>query len=93
LTATEMTGWAPTSKRWITGSWISRGSSPRIDATLPRTSWLAMAVGTSSRNRMTIVDTPSWDVLSTCLIPWTVLIASSIFLVTSRSTVSGEAPG
>ena len=62
-------------------------------ATLPRMSWLATWVGISRWKRITMLESPSCDVLSTCLIPSTVLIDSSIFFVTSRSTVSGEAPG
>ena len=38
-------------------------------------------------------ESPSCEVDSTWRMPWTVLTDSSIFFVTSRSTVSGEAPG
>jgi hypothetical protein len=38
-------------------------------------------------------ETPSCEVDSMCRTPCTVLMLSSIFFVTSRSTASGAAPG
>ena len=84
--------WAK-SMRWTIGSSISRGRSPRIAEILPRTSWEALIAETSSWNSTTMFERPSWEIDSMCFTPSTVLISSSIFLVTSRSTVSGPAPG
>ena len=61
-------------------------------ATLPRMSWEATWVETPTRNSTTMLERPSWEVDSTCRMPSTVLMASSIFFVTSRSTASGVAP-
>ena len=92
FTDTDTMGRAPGSMRWTMGSSISRGRSPRIPATLPRMSCEATWVETSRLKNTTMFDSPSCDVDSTCLMPWTVLIDSSMRFVTSRSTVSGEAP-
>ena len=40
-----------------------------------------------------MLDRPSWEMDSMWFTPSTVLISSSSFFVTSRSTVSGPAPG
>ncbi len=61
-------------------------------ATFPRMSCDALSVGTPMLKFTTMVDNPSWDVDSMCRTPSTVLTDSSIFFVTSRSTVSGDAP-
>ena len=66
--------------RWTIGSSISRGSSPRIAATLPRMSCEATWVETSRWKKITMFERPSCDVDSTCRMPSTVLIASSIAL-------------
>ena len=71
---------------------ISRGSSPRIAATLPRMSCDALSVGTPMLKLTTMLDSPSCELDSMWRTPSTVLTVSSIFLVTSRSTVSGDAP-
>ena len=92
-TPTETIGIMPKSMRWTIGSSISRGRSPRIAAILPRTSCEALTAETSSWNSTTMFERPSWEIDSMCLTPSTVLISSSIFFVTSRSTVSGPAPG
>ena len=89
----ERTGICPKSIRWTIGSSISRGRSPRMAAILPRTSWEALMAETSSWNSTTMLERPSCEIDSMCFTPSTVLISSSIFFVTSRSTVSGPAPG
>ncbi len=91
-TDTETIGSALASSRWTTGSSISLGSRPRIAATLPRMSWDATWVETPTRNITMMLERPSCEVDSTWRMPCTVLIDSSIFLVTSRSTASGVAP-
>ncbi len=91
-TATDTIGAALGSIRWMMGSSISRGRSPRIAATLPRMSCDAFSVGTPMLNCTTMLDRPSCEPDSMWRTPSTVLIDSSIFLVTSRSTVSGDAP-
>ena len=83
----------PKSIRWTIGSSISRGRSPRIAAILPRTSCEALTAETSSWNSTTMFERPSCEIDSMWFTPSTVLISSSIFFVTSRSTVSGPAPG
>jgi hypothetical protein len=93
LTETDTMGSAFASSRCTTGSSISRGRRPRMDATLPRTSWEATWVETPTRNCTMMLESPSWEVDSTWRMPSTVLIDSSIFFVTSRSTASGVAPG
>ena len=92
-TATEMTGMAAGSMRWTIGSSISRGSWPRMAATLPRMSWAATWVELPMWKMTTMFESPSCEVDSMVLTPSTVLTASSMRLVTSRSTVSGLAPG
>ena len=47
FTVTDTMGIAPGSIRWTMGSSISRGSSPRMEATFPRMSCDATWVGTS----------------------------------------------
>ena len=93
FTPTDTIGIIPKSIRWTIGSSISRGSSPRIAAILPRTSWEAVTAETSMSNSITMFETPSCEIDSMWFTPSTVLISSSIFFVTSRSTVSGPAPG
>ena len=61
-------------------------------ATLPRMSWEALSVGTPMLNCTTMLERPSCEVDSMCRTPSTVFTASSMSLVTSRSTVSGDAP-
>ena len=92
LTATDTMGVEAGSIRRMIGSSISRGSSPRTAATLPRMSCDAFRVGTPTLNCTTIVESPSCDVDSMCRTPSTVFTASSMNFVTSRSTVSGDAP-
>ena len=92
FTATETIGVEAGSIRRMIGSSISRGSSPRIAATLPRMSCEAFSVGTPTLNCTTTLDSPSCDVDSMWRTPSTVLTVSSMNFVTSRSTVSGDAP-
>ena len=75
------------------GSAISSGSLSRMAATLTRASCTASATLTPSSNSIHTVETPSRDVEPTCLTPEMGLTASSTRLLTSRSTVSGAAPG
>ena len=56
FTATETMGSAPGSMRWTIGSSISRGSSPRIAATLLRMSWEATWVETSRWKKITMFE-------------------------------------
>ena len=92
-TARETTGIAEKSSFWMMGSSIPCGSSPRMAAILARASWDASLIRISSWNCTTTVETLSRDVDITCLTPAIGLTASSIRLLTSRSTLSGEAPG
>ena len=92
FTATETIGVEAGSIRRMIGSSISRGSSPRIAATLPRISCEAFSVGTPTLNCTTMLDSPSCDVDSMWRTPSTVFTVSSMNFVTSRSTVSGDAP-
>ena len=91
--ASEMIGIAATSNFWITGSWIAAGRSPRTALILARASCTASLTRTSSWNCAITNETPSSEVEVTCLTPAIGLTASSMRLETSRSTVSGEAPG
>ncbi len=90
--ATDTIGIALGSMRRMIGSSISRGRSPRMAATLPRMSCDAFSVGTPMLKFTMTVDSPSCDVDSMWRTPSTVFTASSISFVTSRSTVSGDAP-
>jgi len=92
-TASETTGIAEKSSFWMIGSSIPLGRSPRMALTLARASWEASLIRTSSRNSTMTVDTLSRDIETTCLTPAIGFTASSIRLLTSRSTVSGDAPG
>ena len=91
--ATDTIGIAAGSMRRMIGSSISRGSSPRMAATFPLISCDAFSVGTPMLKFTTMLDSPSCELDSMWRTPSTVFTASSIFFVTSRSTVSGDAPG
>ena len=84
---------AAKSSFWMIGSSIPWGRSPRMALILARASWEASLILTSRLNSTTTLETLSREVEMTCLTPEMGLTASSIRLVTSRSTVSGEAPG
>jgi len=91
--ATDTMGTAAKSSLLMMGSSIPWGRSPRMAPILDRASCEASLILTPSSNSTTTVETPSRDVDVTCLTPEMGLTASSIRLVTSRSTVSGDAPG
>ena len=91
--ANETIGIAAKSSFWITGSPIAAGKSPRAALILARASWTTSLMSASSRNSATTNETPSSDVDEMCLTPAIGFTASSMRLETSRSTVSGEAPG
>ena len=92
-TASETIGIPPMSSFSMIGSSIVAGRSPRIAAILVRASCAARSVLTSSWNSTTTCETPSRDVEPTWRTPAIGLTASSMRFDTSRSTVSGEAPG
>ncbi len=92
-TAREATGKAAKSSFWMIGSSIPWGRFPRIAPILARASWTASLIFTSSWNTITTVETLSREVDMTCFTPEMGLTASSMRLLTSRSTVSGEEPG
>ena len=92
-TASETTGKAAKSSFWMIGSSIPWGRIPRMALTLARTSWTTSLSFTSRWNMITTLETLSREVDMTCLTPEMGLTASSMRLLTSRSTVSGEEPG
>ncbi len=92
-TASETIGMPPMSIFSMIGSSMSAGRSPRMAAIFVRASCAARSVLISSWNSTTTCETPSRDVEPTCRTPAIGLTASSIGRDTSRSTVSGEAPG
>ncbi len=92
-TATETTGMALKSMRWMMGSSMSRGKSARMALILAWASCWAVWVLVPSRNSAITAESPSVVVELRCRMPGMVLRVSSMRLVTSRSTVSGEAPG
>ena len=81
------------SNRETTGVSMSSGRLGRKASSFARTSACASETLVFSSNSMKIVETPSTDEDSIRFTPSTGLTASSIFLVTSRSTASGLAPG
>ena len=92
-TATLNTGWLAGSKRNTRGSVTSSRKLGRTSATFSRTSSAALRPSMSRLNSMITIDVPSYERDDSALMPATVLTASSTFLVTSLSTISGEAPG
>jgi hypothetical protein len=92
-TETETTGIALKSIRWITGSLMSVGNSERMELILACASCCAVLMLIPRRNSTTTTDIPSVVVDAIWRTPEIVLSDSSMRLLTSRSTVSGEAPG
>ena len=92
-TARDTIGAAAKSSFWMIGSSIPSGSSPRMAAILARASWAPSFSFTSSWNWTMTVETLSREIERTFFTPAIGLTASSIRLLTSRSTLSGEAPG
>ena len=88
-----MIGSAPGSKRAMTGGSMSCGRSWRMASILERTSAMASMTLVCNRNSTSTCEKPSFEYEMTFFTPSTEFTASSIFLVTSRSTASGEAPG
>ena len=80
-------------KRRTLGFSMSAGSCSRISSILERTSCWAWTSLTFSSNSMKIEESPSKELEVRLRTPWSGFTASSILRVTSRSTVSGEAPG
>jgi len=80
-------------QRAIIGARTSRGNPACTEATRSRTSCIARPMSASSANSTLRVPTPSplRDMMR--LTPAMLLTASSIGLMTSRSTASGDAPG
>ena len=81
------------SKRNTRGSFTSSRKLGRITATFSRTSSAALRPSMCNWNSMTTTDWPSWLREVRALMPAIELTPSSSFLVTSLSTISGEAPG
>jgi hypothetical protein len=89
----ETIGWSFGSKRVRIGSSISCGRSARICDTASRMSCVACCRSFSKLNSTRMVPKPSSDCEVTRSTPLIPAIASSIGSTTSRSTMSGEAPG
>ena len=92
-TDSDMIGCWLGSAREITGGSMSLGRSSRMPSILARTSAWASITLVPRLNWTKIIEKPSVDVEFTSFTPCTGFTASSIFLVTSRSTDSGDAPG
>src|SRR6185369_15290545 len=86
-------GAAAGSKRRTRGSFTSVRKFGRMNATFSRTSSAALRPSMCSWNSMMTTAMPSWLREVRVLMPAIELTPSSIFLVTSLSTISGEAPG
>ncbi len=84
--------WFSTSTRWMIGSSIVRGRSPRILAIASFTSLTARSVLISSRNSAAVTDWPSVMVEVMCLMPETPATASSTRLVICVSISDGAEP-
>ena len=78
--------------RWMTGSSIVRGKSPRFVAIASLTSFRARSRSVSSRNSRTVVDVPSVSVDVMCFTPAIFATASSTTFVTCVSSSAGAAP-
>ncbi len=92
-TAREMMGVAWRSSFWMTGSSMPWGSSLRMPLILARASSAASLTFTFSSNSTMTLERPSREVDWTCFTPGMGFTASSMRRLTSRSTVSGLAPG
>src|SRR3954453_451281 len=92
-TASDQIGRLAGSKRSTRGSLTSARKVGRTDATFSRTSSAALRPSTCSWNSMTTSDWPSKLREVRALMPAMEFTASSIRLLTSLSTISGEAPG
>ena len=91
--AMSMIGCEPGSMRVSTGSRISSGSLWRTAPIALRTSSAASTMFLSKLKISTISALPSFDVERSLSTPEMVCIDFSMRLTSSRSTVSGEAPG
>jgi hypothetical protein len=80
-------------QRTSVGGLTSRGKPDCVAASRSRSSCIARSMLVSRLNSMLITPWPSWAREVMRLTPATLLKASSIGLMTSRSTASGEAPG
>jgi len=92
-TATDQMARLAGSKRSTRGSLISVRRLGRTDATFSRTSSAALRPSMCNPNSMITTDWPSYEREVRALMPAMLLTPSSSFLVTSLSTISGEAPG
>ena len=93
LSAICRIGWAPGSARLMTGSRISTGSLWRIDAMALRTSSAASIMFFEKSKISTTVALPSRAVAWVRSTPEMDCSDFSMRFTTSRSEVSGEAPG
>ena len=91
--AIDMTGRSVSFNFLMIGSSISAGRSARTSEMASRMSWVASARGLSKANSIMIQAKPSWATPLTVLTPAIPAICSSTGSSTSRSTMSGEAPG
>jgi len=85
-------GWALMLIFWMTGRSASSGRSARTPSSFSRTSWAATSTSTDMLNSRMTWETFSRLEDSTCLRPSMPETASSMYLLTSFSTSSGEAP-
>ena len=92
-TARERMGVACRSSFWMTGSSMLWGSSFRMPLILARASSDASLTFTFRSNSTMTLERPSREVEETCFTPGIGFTASSMRRLTSRSTVSGLAPG
>jgi hypothetical protein len=77
---------------WTIGSSTSSGSRARARSTLSRTSWAFMSTSYWSPNSIAMRERPWDDIDLRVRMPSMALMCSSSTSVTSRSTVSGDAP-
>ncbi len=91
----ETIGSSEGSNRVSTGSSISCGRSLRFEEIASRMSCEARSTSFSKSKNTVKIARPSVELEVVCFpsIPWIAKIASSIGSTTSRSTVSGDAPG
>ena len=80
-------------KRATVGVFASLGNTPCTTAMRSRTSCMARAMSASSVNSTLVWLRPSKLREVMCLMPAMLFRPSSMGLLTSRSTASGEAPG
>jgi len=92
-TATDQMARLAGSKRSTRGSFTSVRRVGRMAATFSRTSSAALRPSMCRPNSMITTDWLSYERDVSALMPAIELTASSIFLVTSLSTISGDAPG